>query len=106
MVPAADMLSNGTGRRKGRPRGQVSASKGWQSIEPDRSKVRGTRAKNRGQNEDQGQKPQVDVVVPGSYRGDATVFRPGAPGGICFVRIGVWGDCGIGWSCLYAAQRL
>src|SRR6266478_3671224 len=47
--------------------------------------------KNRGQNEDQGQQPQVDVVVPGSRFGDAALFRPGTSGGICPVRFGIRG---------------
>src|SRR5882724_1910142 len=82
------MLSNGTGAENGGTLVQFPHLTDGQrhNKEPDPATIG---PKNRGQNEDQGQQPQVDVVVPGSRFGNAALFRPRASGGICPPRFGI-----------------
>src|SRR5258707_178851 len=86
------MLSNGTGAENSGTLVQFPHLIDGQRRNKEPAQIATIGPKNRGQNEDQGQQPQVDVVVPGSRFGYAALFRAGTAGGICFVRFGIRSD--------------
>src|ERR1700747_3096844 len=88
---ASELLSNGTGKGSGQNGRTVPASNKRAKAQQEPAPVATNGPKNRGQNEDQGQQPQVDGVVPGSRFCGAALFRPGTSGGICPVRFGIRG---------------
>src|SRR6202040_703776 len=66
------LLSNGTGTQIG-PFGQGKSSKLHRSFQSSVSNLSGLQGRGAGQDEQTGQRSQMDLVVPGDNRGDATL---------------------------------